>query len=155
MGLPCVPYCNYWLGHMHLSSLACHQPWMVACMHQLHSLRVAAMTCRCSSRCSLPALQLVVVSPLRRTLETAAGVFGSVAAPVPDTSGCQSAAAATATAAAALPATSVKNWVLMRAQTAKATEITQVGVWRSRVAPVLLIVVMTPVAPRCCLGCRF
>lgn len=52
--------------------------------------------------------QLVVVSPLRRTLETAAGVFGRRAAPAP-------------TAAAA---EGEAQWLLMMQQTAKPSEVT-------------------------------
>jgi hypothetical protein len=56
---------------------------------------------------ALPALQLVVVSPLRRTLETAAGVFGAKAPPT---------TAAAATAASA--------WTLMQQQAGRHAEIT-------------------------------
>jgi hypothetical protein len=56
---------------------------------------------------ALPALQLVVVSPLRRTLETAAGVFGAKAPP---------ATAAAATAASA--------WTLMQQQAGRPAETT-------------------------------
>jgi hypothetical protein len=66
-------------------------------------------------------LQLVVVSPLRRTLETAAGVFGATAPP----------AAAAATQAAATAAasdhtsSSNSSWIWMHPQQHKATEVTR------------------------------
>eukprot|EP00878_Enallax_costatus_P026881 GHUV01028889.1.p1 GENE.GHUV01028889.1~~GHUV01028889.1.p1 ORF type:complete len:253 (+),score=59.89 GHUV01028889.1:266-1024(+) len=75
-------------------------------------------------------LQLVVVSPLRRTLETAAGVFGA-ANPPP----MQAAAAATASAAGSVPEPNGNaaaaaqqpdnGWILMKPQPQKPYEITR------------------------------
>lgn len=64
-------------------------------------------------------LQLVVVSPLRRTLETAAGVFGAKAPPA-----TAEAAATAATAAAAAGGLQKPAWVLMNQQAGRPAEIT-------------------------------
>lgn len=70
------------------------------------------------------ALQLVVVSPLRRTLETAAGVFGAAAPPASLQAAKVAGAVAAATAPAA-PAAPSGGWVWMRPQQHKPLEVSR------------------------------
>ncbi|KAF6262965.1 histidine phosphatase superfamily [Scenedesmus sp. NREL 46B-D3] len=73
-------------------------------------------------------VELVVVSPLRRTLETAAGVFGALAPPgAPHAAATAAAGAAAAAAGDAtdLADSSNSSWVWMHPQQQKATEVSR------------------------------
>ena len=75
--------------------------------------------------CVAVGTQLVVVSPLRRTLETAAGVFGAKAPPATAAAAAQAASAAAATATtAAAAAGHHPSWTLMHPQPGRPYEAT-------------------------------